>query len=67
MRVIGRLLLALAIALPISWVVAVGVAAGDSGNGPLVVKCMHWKDDMRISPGVGNNPSPQAVAGPRQS
>jgi hypothetical protein len=61
-RVIGRLLLALAIALPISWVVAVGVAAGDSG-GPLVLKCMHWQDDMRLSPGVGNNPSSQSVSG----
>jgi hypothetical protein len=61
-RVIGRLLLALAIALPISWVVAVGVAAGDSG-GPLVVKCMHWQDDMRLTPGVSNNPSPQSVSG----
>ncbi len=60
MRVIGRLLLALAIALPISWVVAVGVAAGD---GPLVVKCMHWEDGMRLTPGVGNNPSPQSVSG----
>ena len=59
MRVIGRLLLALAIALPISWVVAVGVAAGD---GPLVVKCMHWEDGMRLTPGVGNNPSSQSVA-----
>ena len=62
MRVIGRLLLALAIALPITWVVAVGVAAGDSG-GPLVVKCMHWQDDMRLTPGASNNPSPQSVSG----
>jgi len=61
-RVIGRLLLALAIALPITWVVAVGVAAGDSG-GPLVVKCHHWQDAMRISPGVSNNPSSQSVSG----
>jgi hypothetical protein len=60
-RVIGRLLLALAIALPISWVVAVGVAAGDSG-GPLVVKCHSWQDAMRISPGVSNTPSSQSVA-----
>jgi len=60
-RVIGRLLLALAIALPITWVVAVGVAAGDSG-GPLVVKCHHWQDAMRISPGVSNNPASQSVS-----
>jgi len=58
-RVTGRLLLALAIVLPVSWVVAVGVAAGD---GPLVVKCHSWQDAMRISPGVGNNPSSQSVA-----
>jgi hypothetical protein len=60
-RVIGRLLLALAIALPITWAVAVGVAAGDSG-GPLVVKCHHWQDAMRISPGVSNNPTSQSVS-----
>ena len=61
MRVIGRLLLALAIALPVSWFIAVGVAAGDS-NGSLVVKCHSWQDAMRISPGVSNNPSSQSVA-----
>jgi hypothetical protein len=61
-RVIGRLLLALAIALPVSWVVAVGVAAGDASGGPLVVKCMHWQDAMRISPGVSNSPSSQSVS-----
>jgi hypothetical protein len=60
-RVIGRLLLALAVALPISWGVAVGVAGGASGSGPAVMKCMHWKDAMRIAPGVGHNPSPQTV------
>jgi hypothetical protein len=62
MRVIGRLLLVLAIALPITWVVAVGVASGDAGGGPAVMKCMHWQDDMRISPGVTNNPSGQSVS-----
>src|SRR3954466_445954 len=62
MRVIGRLLMVVAIALPLTWLVAIGVAAGDSGSGPAVMKCMHWQDGMRISPGVGNNPSSQSVA-----
>jgi hypothetical protein len=61
-RVIGRLLLALAIVLPVSWAIAVSVASGDPGEGPLVVKCMHWEDSMRLSPGVGNSPSSQSVS-----
>ena len=62
MRVIGRLLIALAIAFPIS-VIVVGVAHGDSGEGPAVIKCMHWKDVVKIAPGVGNEPSDQGVTG----
>jgi hypothetical protein len=62
MRVIGRLLVALAIAFPISMIV-VGAAHGDSGEGPAVIKCMHWKDVVKISPGVGNDPSDQGVVG----
>jgi hypothetical protein len=61
-RVIGRLLLALAIALPVTWFVAVGVSGAVSGSGPAVMKCMHWKDAMRIEPGVTNNPSAQNVS-----
>jgi len=62
MRVIGRLLIALAIAFPISMIVA-GVAHGDSGQGPAVIKCMHWKDAVKITPGIGNDPADQAVTG----
>src|SRR5262245_16210934 len=62
MRVIGRLLLVLAIALPVTWLVAIGVASGDSGAGPAVLKCMHWDDDMRLSPGATQNPSNQQVS-----
>jgi hypothetical protein len=61
MRVIGRLLLILAVALPISWLVVAGVASGDSGSGPAVMKCMHWKDDMWLAPGATQNPSGQQV------
>src|SRR5262249_5947740 len=46
-----------------TWLVAIGVANGDSGSGPAVMKCMHWKDGMRLSPGVTQNPSGQQVAG----
>jgi hypothetical protein len=59
MRVIGRLLVLLAIALPLSVAVIDGVASAD----PAVLKCMHWQDGMNVSPGVGNNPSDQVVAG----
>ena len=48
MRVIGRLLIALAIAFPIS-VAIVGVAHSDTGQGPAVIKCMHWKDLIKIT------------------
>jgi len=64
MRVIGRLLLALAVAFPVTVALAAG-AGGATGNadGPAVLKCMHWKDSMSISPGVGNSPTSQiAVA-----
>jgi hypothetical protein len=63
MRVIGRLLLVLAVALPITWIVAIGVASGDSGSGPAVLSCNHWDDDMRLSPGATQNPSNQQVSG----
>jgi hypothetical protein len=59
MRVIGRLLLVLALALPISWIVAIGVASGE----PAVLHCNHWDDDMRLSPGATQNPSNQQVSG----
>jgi len=62
MRVIGRLLLVLAIALPATWIVAVGVASGDSGFGPAVLYCNHWDDDMRLSPGATQNPTNQSVS-----
>jgi hypothetical protein len=61
MRVIGRLMLILAIALPVTWIVAVGVGVADSGSGPAVLKCMHWKDDMFLNPGATQNPSGQQV------
>ncbi len=64
MRVIGRLLVALAIALPVTSAVAAGVAHGstDQGSGPAVIKCMHWKDSMNITPGISDNPADQMVA-----
>jgi hypothetical protein len=59
MRVIGRLLLALAVAFPLTVVLA-GVA---DAQGPSVLNCPAWKGVMRISPGVGNAPANQAVIG----
>jgi hypothetical protein len=63
MRVIGRLLVIVAVALPLTCVVA-GVAHGDSntGSGPAVLKCMHWKDAMKIAPGIEDNAADQAVS-----
>jgi hypothetical protein len=58
MRVIGRLLVALAIAFPLIVVVA-GVANG--ATGPLIVDCATWKDAVVISPGVGNTPANQTA------
>lgn len=60
MRVIGRLLLACAVAFPVG-VLFTGVAAG---GGPAVLKCMSWEDAdgaIAISPGVGNAPANQSV------
>jgi len=63
MRVIARLLVALAVAFPVS-MVAAGVAHGadSTGSGPAVIKCMHWKDSLRITPGVQNTPADQIVS-----
>ena len=58
MRVIGRLLVALAVAFPLVVVLA-GVANG--ATGPSVLNCAGWKGGMRISPGVGNTPANQSV------
>jgi len=63
MRVIGRLLMVLAVVLPLTCIVAAGSALGQGGGGPAVMKCMFWQDGMNISPGVGNNPSDQVVSG----
>jgi hypothetical protein len=63
MRVIGRLLMALAVVLPLTFVAAAGSAVGEGGGGPAVMKCMFWQDGMNISPGVGNTPADQVVSG----
>jgi hypothetical protein len=60
MRVIGRLLLALAVAFP----VAVGFAGVAAGGGPAALKCNSWEDAagaIAIAPGVGNTPANQSV------
>ena len=63
MRTIGRLLILLAILLP-AGVVASAAANGASGGvGPAVLKCMHFKDDLIVSPGVTNTPTDQTVSG----
>ena len=60
MRVIGRLLVFLAVVFPLVASPSSTVAASAD---PAVLKCMHWQDGMNISPGVGNNPSDQVVSG----
>jgi hypothetical protein len=64
MRVIARLLVALAVAFPISVAVTAGIAHGDAntGSGPAVLKCMHWKGSMAIAPGISDNPGDQNVS-----
>jgi hypothetical protein len=59
MRVFGRLLIALAVLLPVM-VVAAGAASGRDGTA--VMKCMHWEDAMRATPGFTRTPSNQDVA-----
>ena len=61
MRVFGRLLIALAVLLPVIVVVA-GAAGGVSGSdGTAVMKCGPWKDGMRATPGLTHTPSDQDV------
>ena len=50
MRVIGRLLVALAVAFPVTVALAAGA---DGATGPASQHCGHWEDSMRITPGVG--------------
>jgi hypothetical protein len=60
MRVIGRLLLALAVVFPVGAFYTAVAGAG----GPAVLKCMSWEDAdgaIAISPGVGNTPANQSV------
>jgi hypothetical protein len=65
MRVLGRLFIVLALLLPASFVATLVVtqaASGVSGRaGTAVMKCMHWKDDMRLSPGLTNSPKNQVA------
>jgi hypothetical protein len=60
MRVIGRLLIALAVAFPL--IVALASVADGATGGSAVLDCGFWKDGMRISPGVGNAPANQTVS-----
>jgi len=63
MRVVGRLLVTLALVVPVTFAVASGVAhgGGTTGSGPAIIKCMHWKDGMRIAPGIDNSATDQNV------
>ncbi len=62
MRVIGRILVLLAVVFPVS-VVAIAITDGVASADPAVMKCMHWEDGMTVSPGVSNSPSSQVVSG----
>ncbi len=60
MRLVGRLLLALAVAFPVGVLFTSVAGAG----GPAVIKCMAWKDSggaISIFPGVTNLPLQQSV------
>ena len=57
-RVIGRLLVALAVAFPVTVALATGA---DGASGPAAQHCAHWQDAMRISPGIGFTPTNQTV------
>ena len=61
MRVIGRLLVVLAVAFPLI-VAFAEVAAGETGQGQLRLACDTFKDEMNISPGLGNTPANQTVS-----
>jgi hypothetical protein len=63
-RVIGRLLLTAAAALPLSVAVWGQPAEGavGSGLGTAVMKCMHFKDAMIITPGLSHTPTDQTIA-----
>jgi hypothetical protein len=61
-RVVGRLLVVLAVAFPVT--TALGAAADGAtpnASGPAALHCGHWDDAMRISPGVGTTPANQSV------
>ena len=61
-RVIGRLLVALAVAFPVTIALAAGAdGATPNASGPAALHCGHWEDAMRITPGVGNTPANQSV------
>ena len=63
-RVIGRILIVAATALPLSAVLWGQPAEGSvgSGLGTAVMKCRHFKDAMIISPGLSHTPTDQTVA-----
>lgn len=62
-RVVGRLLLAAAVALPLSVAISGQPAEGSVGSsdGTAVMKCHHFKDAMILSPGLSNTPANQTV------
>ena len=63
-RVIGRILIVAAAALPLSAVLWGQPAEGSvgSGVGTAVMKCHHFKDAMILSPGLSHTPTDQTVA-----
>jgi hypothetical protein len=61
-RVVGRLLVVLAVAFPVTFALAAGAdGATPNAFGPAVVHCGTWKDGTTISPGIGNTASNQTV------
>src|SRR5262249_16937538 len=62
MRIVGRLLVVLAILMPVTFIAERAARAADgSANGTAVMKCMHWKDDMHLTPGLTGTARNQTV------
>ena len=64
LRRIGRLLVVLAVLLPVGVVASAAANGASGGIGPAVLKCMHFKDGLALTPGLTNDtPTDQSVVG----
>ena len=64
LRRIGRLLVVLAVLLPVGVVASAAANGASGGIGPAVLKCMHFKDGLALTPGLTNGtPTNQSIVG----